>query len=513
MEALNKKLRFSTTQEARMLPAPDKSATSPYIDYRHETQAGLFVRVMKPDAQSRVRRLWVHRYKVNAPDGNGGVVKHDRKISLGFVQAFEGEVAMPLEQAMQKVLNTRADTKSSRFESGHRAQRLTVAAAWEHYDIENANHRQATREKDQATFVRYFSHFKDKYLDELPYAFWSRFQYELLNQKVRVGERLTATGGTESVYVGPVSAATMRGIINVGVTLYELAARYDGLWDVDKDYNPAREAKKRLAAPNKKTEHIPLKDLGLAWRAAEQFCAPWWSDLFQCYVLTGLRRSLMVDMRFDQIDWERGVYLIDPNRRGTKRRGSQLAGQSKKGKQKVVMIELPLCQHVLSILKARQEFAPDKAGWVWYASRPLRGSRNNKEQRLSDPRSSWVMIEAVLGGLHFGAHDLRRTFATAGGACAADLFALSLLLLHSPATVAKEVGVATITLEYINTAEAQTKMRTAAEQISTYVRRLVADSAAAVPTLEPQLPSYIESALKGADAGADEEAEAEAEVA
>jgi len=510
MEALNKKLRFSSTQEARILPAPDKLATSPYIDYRHETQAGLFVRVMKPDAQGRVRRLWVHRYKVNAPDANGGVTKHDKKISLGFVQAFEGEVAMPLEQALQKVLNARADTKSSRFESGRRAQRLKVAAAWEHYDVENATHRPATREKDQKTFNRYFSHIQDRYLDELPYAFWSKFQHELLNQKVRVGERPSAAGGTESVYVGPVSAATMRGIINVAVTLYEIAARYEGLWDVDRDYNPAREAKKRLAAPNKKTEHIPLKDLGLAWRAAEQLCAPWWSDLFQCYVLTGLRRSLMVDMRFEQIDFERGVYMIDPNRRGTKRRGSQLSGQNKKAKQRVVMIELPLCEHVLAILKARREFAPDKNGWVWYALRPLRGTRNNSDKRLSDPRSSWVMIEEVLGGLHFGAHDLRRTFATAGGACAADLFALSLLLLHSPATVAKEIGVATITLEYINTAEAQAKMRAAAEQISTYVRRLAADSAAAVPAHEPQLPWQIEAAITRSDADADEEAEAEA---
>jgi len=507
MEALNKQLRFSTTQEARILPPPDTAAKSPYTDYRHWTQAGLFVRVMKPDAQGRVRRLWVHRYKVNSPDGNGGVVKQDKKVSLGFVQAFEGEVAMSLEQALHKVLSTRADTKSERFGSKHREPRLTVAAAWEHYDTENATHRQATRDKDQKTFTRYFSHFMDKYLDELPYGFWTGFQKKLLNEKARVGERPTAAGGTEAVYVGPVSAATMRGIINVGVTLYELAGRYGGLWDVEKDYNPAREAKKRLPAPNKKTEHIPLKQLGLAWRAAEQFCAPWWSDLFQCYVLTGLRRSLMVEMRFEQIDFERGVYMIDPNRRGTKRRGSNLAGQSKKGKQTVQMIELPLCQHVLSILKARQEFAPDKDGWVWYASRPLRGTRNNPAQRLSDPRSSWVMIEEILGGLHFGAHDLRRTFATAGGACAADLFAVSLLLLHSPATVAKEVGVPTITLEYINTAEAQEKMRTAAEQISAYVRRLVADSAAKVPVLEPKLHSEIEAALAGS--GTEEETETE----
>jgi integrase len=481
--------RFANEQGARIAPPPLDDSPSPYVEHKHSGVPGLFVRVMKPDGQGRIRRLWVHRYKVNEPDGKGAFTKKDKKVSLGYVQVFDdSEQALTLEEAMQRVLNTRAATRASRFEPGGGSPRLTLAATMEYYDADNSTHRDATRDKDKLQFERYFGHFKDRYLDELNYAFWLKFQNDLLTSKVRVGEE-QKDGKTVPVYVGPIVTATMKGVINVAIMLYELAEKFEGLRNVEKGYNPPRRVKKKLKAANKRTKHIPLNKLGHACRASTALCQPWWDDLFMCYVLTGLRRSLMIDMRFEQIDFRRGIYLIDPRRRGTKRRGSKVPDDAPP-------IELPLSKQVLDILRARREFAPDPAGWVWYTSRPQRGTRTKEDSRLADPRSAWTYIEEEIDGLHFGAQDLRRTFATIGGACASDLFALSLLMLHSPVTVAKEVGIPSITVDYINTAEAQDKMRKVAEEISAYVKKLIDDVERKLKVVEPVLPAHIEAALK-----------------
>jgi integrase len=494
--------RFSTAQEARIAPPPLDNFKSPYVEHKHSGTPGLFVRVMKPDSQGRIRRLWVHRYKVNEPDGKGSFTKRDRKVSLGYVEVFDdSEHAMPLEEAMQRVLNTRAATRASRFEPGGGSPRLTLAAAMEYYDADNSTHRDATRVKDKLQFERYFRHFKHRYLDELNYAFWLKLQNDLLSSKVKVGEE-ERNGKTVPIYVGPIAAATMKGVINVAIMLYELAGKFEGLRNVEKGYNPPRRVKKNLKTPNKKTRHIPLNKLGQAWRASAALCQPWWSDLFKCYVLTGLRRSLMIDMRFEQIDFQRGIYLIDPHRRGTKRRGSNVP-------ENAPPIELPLSKAVLGILRARREFAPDPAGWVWYTSRPQRGARTKEDSRLADPRSAWLYIEESIDGLHFGAQDLRRTFATLGGARASDIFALSLLMLHSPVSVAKEVGIPSITVDYINTAEAQDKMRAVAEEISAYVQKLVDDVERKLKVVEPVLPAHLEAALK---AESDSERDSEDEL-
>lgn len=490
---IEKTMRFSNVREARTMPPPPEGYAGTNIEYKHQTQVGFFVRVMKPDAQGKVRRMWVHRYKTRLPDGNGGWKEKDNRPSLGNVDVvYPGDVVTPLETALAKVLAARAVMASDRTEGGG-APRLTVAAAWAHNDVENALHRPATRDKDKATFERYFSHFQDKFLDELPYSFWSAFTNQLLYGKLNVGVRISENGRTDAMLLGPLAAATMRGVINVGVTLYEIARKYDGLRGVAKDFNPPREAKGLIPEPNKKKTFIALESLGLAWRAAEQLCAPWWVDLFKCYLLTGLRRSLMVYMRFDEIDFERGIYLINPHKRGTKRKGAKLAKNADP-------IKMPLSKAVMAILKARREFAPDKDGWVWYAARPLRGTRSDTVMRLSDPRSSWVLIEQVIGGVHFATHDLRRTFATSAGACASDLFALSLLLMHSSSTLAKAVGIPAITLDYINTDGAQKRMRAVAEQISDFMHKLADQSldAAAIP--DPVLPDYIEEALAVVDA-------------
>jgi integrase len=259
-----------------------------------------------------------------------------------------------------------------------------------------------------------------------------------------------------------------------------------GIHGALKGQNPAAATLETIGNPNEKTHHIALKDLGTAWRAAAQLVSPWWRDLFYVFVLTGLRRSLVFDMRFSEIDFEQGLYVIHPLKKGTKRRKKEVV-------ESTPTIKLPLSKYVLEIIRARREFAPDKDGLVWFTPKPTRGRRTKREKSsLSDPRSAWTLIEQAIADVHFSPHDLRRTFASAGAASGADLFAISILLLHTGEELAKAAGVPGITLKYVDTAEAIERARKAAEVTTAYVLSLASMTREAAQQIdEPELPAHI----------------------
>lgn len=489
LESKKPRYTIKTEQHARIAPPPADEEARDSIDYKCVSTPGLFVRVFKPDSKGRIRRQWVHRFDEYLPDGAGGLRKHNKKPKFGLVQALDAsETAMSMEEAQRYVLNARAATQASKASGSGGSPRLTIASVMKYYDADNATHRDPTRKKDKDVIKRYFKLFEDRYLDELNYAFWLNLQNSLLDGKVKVAETVEPDGPKKPKYVRPLSPATVSGIMTAAIRLYQMAKTFEGLHGVKDDFNPPREVKKKLPTLHKKTRRIPLEQVGIALRASRQLCPPWWSDLFECYLLTGLRRSLMIDMRFEQIDFKKKVYLIDPHRPGTKRRGSRLPPNAP-------FIRLPLSDRMLEILRARQEFAADKNGWVWYTSRAQRGIRVKTEARLADPRSSWRYISEVIDDMHFGPQDLRRTYASLGGAAVTDKFAFSLLMLHSPLKVAADVGVPGITIEYMNTDELQTLMSTAANQIAKYLRKLELDVGRTLRIEEPTLPAEIEAAL------------------
>lgn len=213
--------------------------------------------------------------------------------------------------------------------------------------------------------------------------------------------------------------------------------------------------------------------------------------MFRVYILTGLRRSLLSGMKFSEIDFERGLYIIDPRKPGAKRKAKNITKDT-------ADIRLPLPKLVIEIIRARREFAPDKDGLVWYTPKPTRGRRTRKtdKQAITDPRTAWILIEWAIGGLHFAPHDLRRTFATAGAAATTDMFALSMLMLHTGDELAKAANVPGITIDYINTDEAIERMRKASEEITAYVLGLATlPSENSKDIVDPVLPKHIEEDL------------------
>jgi integrase len=197
--------------------------------------------------------------------------------------------------------------------------------------------------------------------------------------------------------------------------------------------------------------------------------APWWRDLWRVYLLSGLRDKLVMNMKFSQIDFERGLYLIEPLAPGAKRRRKKLSQDERRKP-----IEMPLSSYVLGILKKRLQFAPkgDAGDWVWYSTETVR-RKSTDMPRLTDPRASWQRITPVIGYWVYK-HDLRRTFASvAATADPSAVLALSLLLLHSSKTVSKALGVPQITVDYIK--GQQRSMRALTEKVSRAVLEMVGE--------------------------------------
>ncbi|KPF61708.1 hypothetical protein D621_00295 [beta proteobacterium AAP51] len=435
-----------------------------------------------------VRRTWVHRFKVTVVNPDGTKSHKSDRTDLGLATEVEkGDQVMSLDDAKAAVLAARRAASHVR-EDGVKSERLTLEKAWSYYDVEKPHHRADTRTKDTRNFEHYLGHLRSRYLDELDYAFWAKYTHDLRLGKLLVGKKANEAGVEVPVFRGPVAADTLVGVLNTASMLYEIGHKYRGLEGIPKTENPARDAKKLTGPKVERRGRIPLSKLGRAWRASDQMMAPWWRDQFRLYVLTGLRRSLMVNLQFSEVDFESGKLVISPHKRGTKRRGAKTPADAPP-------LRVPLSKLSLSILKERREFAPDPAGPVWYSPKPTRG-KARKDAVLSDPRAAWTTVEDVLD-LHFTPSDLRRTFATIGAAAAGDVFGVALLMLHSAKGLAETVNIPGITVQYMETDEAQERMQKAAEEVCAKVMQVAAmPSETASQLEEANLPAILEQVLR-----------------
>lgn len=489
-------LAFTSLVDARALPVPPSSIGRPW-EYPHaDPELSRFkVRVHPPDANGRVLRQWCIRAKYQLTVGGKVLKKEDRK-ALGLVEA-DGPTrpAMPYKTALEKAtkrlseIDQLRDSPEAAAEAAKEQQRLTVAGAWAHLQLESVAQRQATTQKEVGQYNRYLSHLGDCHLDELPYAFWSRYVLGL-----KAGKRLNADGQTFlQLPQSKRAAATVNGIVNLAAKLYTTAHTLGGLPGQEKSWNPPLQTKKKLVGtPNVRTKHIPLTKVAEVWRAADILCESWARDQLRLYLLTGLRFSLNADLQFSEVDSRGRRLAVSPHKKGTKRRKKDTPDNAPD-------ILLPLSATALQIIDARREWAPDPNGPVWYATKAPGGKAAEagapRVAKHSDPRSNWGRIsEHVLDGMLFLRHDLRRTFAQIGLESGADLVGVSLLMLHAPRTLAKLMDVPDITVQYMNTPLAQKRMRSAADAIETYIKGLLDGSI--VPSDEEQdLPPELASAV------------------
>ncbi|MCR5865666.1 hypothetical protein [Aquincola sp. J276] len=392
---------------------------------------------------------------------------------------------------VEEIEKLRRATPEQAAEAAKAKRRMTVADAWQRHPVESRLSKEATATKEQGLYKRYYAHLADRFLDELGKDFWAHFVGGL-----GAGKLLNADGLTYSKLPRKeLAEATIMGVMNLGAKLYGYAGE-DGLPGKPLGWNPARDVLKKVGTPNVRTGSIPLRKLAEVWRAADVMCAPWARDHLRVYVLTGLRHALLSQMTFAEVDSAARVLRISPHKAGTKRRGADTPANAPD-------IVLPISGSALRIIDSRRAWAPDPDGPVWYmlsqhGGKPTKGGRIPVH---SDPRSNWAHLSThVLDGWQFLRHDLRRTFARIAVAAGADLMGTSLLMLHSPRTVARIMNIPDITAQYMNLPEAQAQMRSAARSIEKYVAGVLDGSITFdEDEAEPELPAILEDAVGAAE--------------
>jgi integrase len=466
--------------------------TRPSIEIWHETQPGFGVRIMKARADGKVRRTYIGRVAVLQPDGT---FKED-KPALGLVEDIgTGDVVLKFKDA--------AERARKKFEAAKRIKaggtvRMTVGDAYEKL-CEGLDSPMSTDSPDyshklKTIYARFLAHLATRYLDDLKESFWIDYLLQLRAGTLSVGVEPDGEGGERPALRKAPSASYSLAVLNAASRLYKVAHERRGIEGEDKDWDPTRAAVKKIEAPNERDSFIKFEDLAKAWAATDQLMSPWWRDLWRVYLLTGLRDRLVMDMKFEHIDFERGLYLIPPLSPGTKRRRKKLSMDERKKP-----LEMPLSVYVIEILRKRKEFAPSgPAGeWVWYSNETGRRTKTKDLPRLTDPRASWQRMTPYLGYWCYK-HDLRRTFASlAATVDPSSVLSLSLLLLHSSKTVSKALGVPQITVDYIK--GQQRSMRALTEKVTQAVLELVGEREQTALTEHlrsyQKLPQEIDGAL------------------
>lgn len=134
---------------------------------------------------------------------------------------------------------------------------------------------------------------------------------------------------------------------------------------------------------------VKTVDIAMFIRGVYALRNPHSRDAILTAALTGWRRSGVMRMKWQQIDWKQRIYNVRPGDIGWK---------SFEG-------EMALNDYVLQLLQERR----DAGGEI--ESRYVFPSRHGKKEYLQDVRTS--LVNACAGmGYEIGLHDLRRTFAT-----------------------------------------------------------------------------------------------------
>lgn len=439
---MSKKQTFSSFASALALPPP---TTSSAIEYAHASQSGFYVRVHKARADGAVRRLYVARYQVKDAHGK----PKDEREPLGLVEALGVEEAKPFEIAQADALRSAHRAKSKLLGLNVRMTLQDAYDAWDADQKEKEREREKAKAKGEVlpgiaplspdyqkkirqVWYTFLEPMGPNFLDEMQEEHWTRFIE--LARKGRVKSLLGKEYSAKS-------ASAAKNVINTVSHLYKVAQGMGSLKNMPDKWDPTRIAHSRIEPANKRENRISPAKLPDLWVALDQLMPPWWRDLFKVYLLTGLRDSLVMDMRWEQIDFNAHTLEIPVLARGTKR-----SAQALSAKGQAATIVLPLSSEVMRILEARYRMRPSGAigEWVWYGPK----GTGAFQKRLTDPRAAWSVLEPIIGFMPIK-HDLRRTFANIGKSLTLQYpGAISSLMLHSTQTIAPEAGLAAITLQY-----------------------------------------------------------------
>lgn len=472
-----KSIAFTSAKAAKLLPAP---TDRPSKEYWHPEIVGFGVRVGKTRARDGYTK---RQYIVRVGKTSLLTEKSDGKPVLGLVERDGQQEAITFEQALQKALTLQQAAKAKTTV----VTRQTLGSVWllvlEDWRKNPGAYSDEYIRKIKMHYKNYLSHFSSKFLDELDSRFW----IELIESArdgyfQKYGQRLILR-----------EAASQQGLLNSINYLIKFATSRELIEGKSVEWRPTASARSALRAVNVRESSIDPAAIGAVWHASDALLPPGWRDLLRVGMLTGLRDSLLMNMRWSQIDFSTEVIKLGYLDKGTKRQAKAATPENLRNG-----LMLPLSSEVMRILRNRKRFEPvnNPNEFVWYNSAPIDDSYqedNSKPvKRMSDPRKAWARLNRF-AGFSVRKHDLRRTFASVGAeVMGPGSLHLSLLMLHTPSSVK---GVSKVTAQYV--LKQLRSMRMLTQNITDAVLELAGERA---PNLTQgmvrlRVPDFIEAEL------------------
>lgn len=276
---------------------------------------------------------------------------------------------------------------------------------------------QTTRDDYLTQYDRYLAPIGHWLLREKKAGDWTDFFYEnspknpkKLAEKAGDAPPVDAVGGRKRAQKG--GAEAPRVPIRCAVTL-RLIALVSGIYDTlhnrdELNYNPIKKvrATRLFLAPEPRVKYVTTDDLQVFVENIQKRRVRHTRDIATLFLLTGLRHTALLRLRWSRVNFEHGYYEVHPDEPGWK------------GFEGL----LPLSDAVLDVLRARREREKPRTDWVFPA-------RNNPEGPMVDAGDA---VSQGCDGLPYtvSPHDLRRTFSTAAYTVLSDVKAVGALLAH-----------------------------------------------------------------------------------
>jgi integrase len=178
-------------------------------------------------------------------------------------------------------------------------------------------------------------------------------------------------------------------------------------------------------------------------------------DLVEMAILTGLRRSELISLKWDHVDLRENTYYLSTTKNGEP-------------------LELPLTQHMRRIFERRKAI-DDGSPYVFSAP--------NAHGQIKEPKKIISQIETA-AGINFTLHDLRRTFTTTAESLNVGTYTIKRLLNHKTRRDDVTAGYTVLTPE---------ELRKPAQSIEDEILRL----AGREPTTLAGIDATLESLVSG----------------
>ncbi len=345
------------------LPAPLANTRAEYWDAKCP---GLQLRVTAAGSKTFYVKRWV---------GSGKV----ERILVGKYPA------VTIEQARKKA--TEVNAVIAKGESPAEKKRtdraeMTFAKFWEEYMERYSRIRKKPRtvQEDEKTFRNYLAPLASRKLSKLTKQDCQRLHHDI-------------------------AAKTSGATANRALAVFSGALSVAQDWGYMSGDNPAKSVKRFKESA--RDRFIQSDEMPRFWQALLDEPNRDFADAFMMSLLTGMRRSDVLAMRWEQISMERGEWRIPDPKNGEP-------------------LTVPLIVEVVGLLKERRQ--PEPGEWVF----PGEG----KTGHLVEPKTAWKRILERAGIENLRLHDLRRTLGSSMAAAGVNTITTARTMGHKTLSMA-----------------------------------------------------------------------------